>query len=169
MLRYNRKIPTDGPPLPSNNPRSWILRTQKLNNSQNPELKGSPFKAWNRSEYSHVCFTYCQGFLLLIPTLPIHSPAFFPKPLPFFSASCGYHWLLCDLHDWCRFPCSDSPWNRNRLQKRMFLCFRVCISKFWVSERDWCVLLNTRCVVLYWFLCDNYFNRELLFNKNRLL
>ena len=29
----------------------------------NPELKGSPFKACSRSEYSHACFTYCQGFL----------------------------------------------------------------------------------------------------------
>ena len=30
---------------------------------ENPELKGSPFKAWSRSEYSHACFTHCQGFL----------------------------------------------------------------------------------------------------------
>ena len=29
---------------------------------ENPELKGSPFKAWSRLEYSHECFTYCQGF-----------------------------------------------------------------------------------------------------------
>ena len=30
---------------------------------ENPELKGSPFKAWGRSEYSLARFTYCQGFL----------------------------------------------------------------------------------------------------------
>ena len=35
---------------------------------------------------SHTCYAYCQGFLscLLISTLPVHSPAFFPKPLPIF-------------------------------------------------------------------------------------
>ena len=26
-------------------------------------LKGSPFRAWSRSEYSQACFIYCQGFL----------------------------------------------------------------------------------------------------------
>ena len=30
---------------------------------ENTELKGSPFKAWNRSAYSHACYAYCQGFL----------------------------------------------------------------------------------------------------------
>ena len=27
------------------------------------ELKGSPFKTWGRSLYSHTCYTYYQGFL----------------------------------------------------------------------------------------------------------
>ena len=31
---------------------------------ENTELKGSPFKAWSRSVYSHTCYAYCQGFLL---------------------------------------------------------------------------------------------------------
>ena len=29
----------------------------------NKKLKGSPFKAWGRSVYSHIYYTYCQGFL----------------------------------------------------------------------------------------------------------
>ena len=28
----------------------------------NTEFKGSPFKAWSRSVYSHACYIYCQGF-----------------------------------------------------------------------------------------------------------
>ena len=65
-------------------PRIGELRTQKLKvpSGENTELKRSPFKAWSRSVYSHICYAYCQGFLfLLISTLPVHSPAIFPKPL----------------------------------------------------------------------------------------
>ena len=53
---------------------------------ENTELKRSPFKAWSRSVYSHICYAYCQGFLssLLISTLPVHSHTFFPKLLPIF-------------------------------------------------------------------------------------
>ena len=29
---------------------------------ENTELKGSPSKAWSRSEYGHICYLYCQGF-----------------------------------------------------------------------------------------------------------
>ena len=56
----------------------------KVPSGENTELKRSPFKAWSRSIYSHYCYAYCQGFLsfLLISTLPVHSPAFFPKPHP---------------------------------------------------------------------------------------
>ena len=58
----------------------------KVPSGENTELKRSPFKAWSRSVYSHTCYTYCQGFFsfLLISTLPVHSPAFFPKPLLIF-------------------------------------------------------------------------------------
>ena len=64
----------------------------KVPSGENTELKRSPFKAWSRSVYSHTCYDYCQGFLsfLLISTLPVHSPAFFPKPLPIFPCvGCG--------------------------------------------------------------------------------
>ena len=53
---------------------------------ENPELKGSSFRAWSRSEYSHTCFTYCEGFLFW--TNFYSSDPFtciFPKPLPSFS------------------------------------------------------------------------------------
>ena len=54
----------------------------KVPSGQNTELRRSPFKAWSRSVYSHTCYAYCQGFIfLLISTLLVHSPAFFPKPL----------------------------------------------------------------------------------------
>ena len=40
-----------------------ILWTHKLETHVlRAELKGSPFKAWSRSKYSHACFTYCQRF-----------------------------------------------------------------------------------------------------------
>ena len=64
----------------------------KVPSGENTELKRSPFNAWNRSVYSHTCYAYCQGFLsfLLISTLPVHSLAFFPKPLPIFPCvGCG--------------------------------------------------------------------------------
>ena len=47
------------------NPSCGELWMQKLRapSVENPELKGSPFKAWSRPIYSHACFTNCQGFL----------------------------------------------------------------------------------------------------------
>ena len=41
---------------------------------ENTELKGSPFKAWSRSVYSHVCYAYCQEYLpcYFLPTRSIH-------------------------------------------------------------------------------------------------
>ena len=35
----------------------------KAPSDENTELKGSPLKAWSRSEYCHACYAYCQGFL----------------------------------------------------------------------------------------------------------
>ena len=35
----------------------------KVPSGENIQLKRSPFKAWGRSVYSHICYTYCQGFL----------------------------------------------------------------------------------------------------------
>ena len=59
----------------------------KVPTGENTELKRSPFKAWSRLVYSHT--SYLLRLLpgissLLISTLPVHSPAFFPKPLPIF-------------------------------------------------------------------------------------
>ena len=64
----------------------------KVPSGENTELKRSPFKAWSRSVYSHICYAYCQEFhsFLLISTPPVHSPALFPKPLPIFPCvGCG--------------------------------------------------------------------------------
>ena len=46
----------------------------KVPSDENTELKGSPFKAWSRSVYSHTCYAYCQGFLprLFLPFRSIH-------------------------------------------------------------------------------------------------
>ena len=46
--------------------------------------KGSSFRAWSRSEYSHACFAYCQEFL----------PSIFycPSPFTFIFLSCS--WVL---------------------------------------------------------------------------
>ena len=58
----------------------------KVPSGENTELKRSPFKAWSRSEYSRICYAYCQGFLvcLFLPFRSIHLH-FFPKPLLNFS------------------------------------------------------------------------------------
>ena len=50
---------------------------------ENPELKGSPFKAWSRSEYSPACYTHCQGSLpgWFLPSRSIHLHPF-PKTPP---------------------------------------------------------------------------------------
>ena len=62
----------------------------KVPSGENAELKRSPFKAWSRSVYSHTCYAYCRGFFPY-STLPVHSLAFFPKPLPIFFK--GWLWL----------------------------------------------------------------------------
>ena len=69
----------------------------KVPSGRNTELKRPPFKTCSRSVYSHTCYAYCQGFLLvLISTLPVHSPAFFPKPLPIFPVlAIANTWFLC--------------------------------------------------------------------------
>ena len=60
----------------------------KVPSCENTELKRSPFTALSRSEYSHTCYAYCQGFLhcLLLPFRFIHLH-FFLKPLPIFPVS----------------------------------------------------------------------------------
>ena len=54
---------------------------------ENPELKGSPFKAWSRPEkVVHASPTARDFFLELISILPVHSPAFFPNLFRVFLA-----------------------------------------------------------------------------------
>ena len=49
------------------------------------DAKGSSFRAWSRSEYSHACFAYCQEFL------PPSSIFYCPSPFTFiFSPAVGY-------------------------------------------------------------------------------
>ena len=69
----------------------------KVPSGENTDLKRSPFKTWSRSVYSHTCYAYCQGISsLLISTLPVHSPAFLPKPLPISPVlAVANTWFLC--------------------------------------------------------------------------
>ena len=71
----------------------------KVLSGENSELKRSPSKAWSRSVYSHTFHAYCQRFLpCLLYTLPVHSPAFFAKPLPSFPVmTVANTWFLCRL------------------------------------------------------------------------
>ena len=82
----------------------------KVPSGENTELKRFPFKAWSRSVYSQTCYAYRQEFL--ISTLPVHPPAFFPKPLPIFPAlavantgSCVGPLNKVGHPAGCRFPC----------------------------------------------------------------
>ena len=44
----------------------------------------------------HATLTASDFFLLFFPTLPVHSPAFFPKPLPIFPVfAVAKTWFLC--------------------------------------------------------------------------
>ena len=56
----------------------------KVPSGQNTELRRSPFKAWSRSVYIAIHATLTARNFFLIYTIPVHSPAFFPKPLPVF-------------------------------------------------------------------------------------
>ena len=45
-------------------PPQWGAANAEMQvpSDENTGLKCSPFKAWSRSEYSHTCYAYCQGF-----------------------------------------------------------------------------------------------------------
>ena len=61
----------------------------KVPSVENPELtKGLPCKSWNRSEYSHACFTHCQEFLPC-------SNFYLPSPFTFLANCC---FVLCFKH-----------------------------------------------------------------------
>ena len=45
-------------------PAVWSHNTEiKVPSDENTEFKGSPFKAWSRSVYSHTCYAYNKDFL----------------------------------------------------------------------------------------------------------
>ena len=50
----------------------------KVPSDENTELKGSSFKEWSRSVYCHASALIARDSTLLISTLQVHSPAFFP-------------------------------------------------------------------------------------------
>ena len=58
----------------------------KVPSVENTELKDSPFKAWSRSVYGHMYMLRLLPGIssLLIYTLLVQLPAFFPKHLPVF-------------------------------------------------------------------------------------
>ena len=60
---------------PKSTPQWGAADTEiKVPSDENTELKGSLFKAWSRSVYSHTCYAYCQGVLpcLFLPFRSIH-------------------------------------------------------------------------------------------------
>ena len=61
----------------------------KVPSCESTELKRSPFKARNRSGYSHTCYTYCQGFL------PCLFPPFWSIHLHFFKTSHEFSCVGC--------------------------------------------------------------------------
>ena len=74
-------------------PRSGELRTQKLKSHlvRTQSLNVLPFKPGVGQYIAiHATLTARDFSFLLISTLPVHSPAFFPKPLPIFPCvGCG--------------------------------------------------------------------------------
>ena len=71
----------------------------KVPSGENTELKRSPFNAWSRSVYSHICYAYYQGFLpcLFLPFQSTH-PHFFQNLSRFLLC-----WLLL-THGSCVGP-----------------------------------------------------------------
>ena len=73
---------------------SGALRMQKLKSRlvRTQSLNVLPLKP-GVGQYNHDMLHLLPGIsFLLISTLPVHSPAFFPKPLPSFSCvGCGKH------------------------------------------------------------------------------
>ena len=99
---------------PYNN-RQWAAADAeiKVQSVENTELKGSPFKTWSRSVYSHTCYAYCQGFLpcLFLPFRSIYlhfpkiSPSFFPVLAVANTASCVGPQNKIGHPAGCRFLC----------------------------------------------------------------
>ena len=87
-------------------PRSGELRTQKLKSHlvRTQSLNVLPFTPGVGQYIAiHATLTARDFSFLLISTLPVHSPAFFPKPLPIFS--CVGLQNKIGHPAGCRFPC----------------------------------------------------------------
>ena len=142
-------------------PLSGVLQTEITAPSvETPKLKGSSFKAWSRSEYSHECFSYMYwlGFLLWTN---LHPPStftsiFFPKTFALVSLLAGVNTHSCaGLQNKTGLPAHCSRWV---MQVPMLsalgiylgsqICvvfpgwhnFKIVSMCFWLMERDWCVL-----------------------------
>ena len=93
-------------------PRSGELRTQKLKPHlvRTQSLHSLPLKP-GVSQYIAIQLRSLPRISsLLISTLPVHSPAFFPKPLPISRVlAVANTWFLCKnkmgYPSGCRFPC----------------------------------------------------------------
>ena len=101
--------------LPSNLLPQWGVADVEIKDPsvETTELKGSPFKTWSRSVYSHTCYAYCQGFLpcLFLPFRSIYlhfpkiSPSFFPVLAVANTASCVGPQNKIGHPAGCRFLC----------------------------------------------------------------
>ena len=95
------------PPPP---PRVCVIKVLFV---ENTELKGTLFKAWSRSVYSHTSYAYCQGFLpcLFLPFWSIHlhfpktSSDFFPVLAVANTSSCVGPQNKIGYPVAFRFPC----------------------------------------------------------------
>ena len=77
--------------------RSGELRTQKLKShlARTQNLNVLPLKP-GVSQYSHTCYTYCQGFLPCLFLSFRSIPCIFPKSLPISPVLAVAHtWFLC--------------------------------------------------------------------------
>ena len=87
--------------------RSVELRTQKLKPDlvRTQSLNVLPLEP-GVGQYIAIHTTLtARDFFLLISTFPVHSPDFFPKPLPFFYVlAVASTWFLCRPADYNRSP-----------------------------------------------------------------
>ena len=81
-----------------NRPRSWELRTQKLKSHlvRTQSFNVLSLKPGVGQLQPYMLRSLPEISSLLISTLPVHSPAFFPKSLPIFPAlAVANTWFLC--------------------------------------------------------------------------
>ena len=93
---------------------TWLCGTADVEIKEpfvdNPELKGSPLKAWSGSVYSRACYTYCQGFLLCYfpPSRSVHLHRFqnLSWVFPVLAVNVGMQNKIghpARTYKWCRF------------------------------------------------------------------